>query len=167
MKHPFEVADEQIQEKKKQVDYDVREFSIEILVHKFKKKNICVPPYRPAFTWSTEKQSKFIESVILGIPMAPLLVVDVAKPGDKGGKWEIIDGVQRVHTLAQFMDNQLILNGLELLPLLNGKSIEDLSGSRRRRFAITPLKFIVFSNQSDVPMRIELFNRINSNRTEL
>jgi hypothetical protein len=59
----------------------------------------------------------------------------------------------------------LILNGLELLPLLNGKRIEDMSGSRRRRFAITPLKLIVFSNQSDVPMRIELFNRINSNRT--
>jgi hypothetical protein len=165
MKHPFEVADEQIQEKKKQVDYDVREFSIEILVHKFKKKNIYVPPYRPDFTWSLEKQSQFIESVILGIPIAPLFVVDVANPGDKGGKWEIIDGIQRVHTLTRFSENQLILNGLEMLTMLNGKKMEEMSGARQRRFLITTLRLIVFSKKSDLPIRMELFKRINTGRS--
>jgi Protein of unknown function DUF262 len=165
MEHPFDIAEAQIRDRKKQVDFDIKEFSIEKLVHKFKKNHICTPNDRKELNWSAEKQAKFIESVILGIPIAPLFVVDVAQSGDKGGKWEIIDGVQRIQTLTRFLDNQLILNGLELLTMLNGKSFADMSTPRRQRFMDTLLKFIVFSKKSEPSIRLELFQRINVGRS--
>jgi Protein of unknown function DUF262 len=164
MEHPFDIAEEQIRDQKRQVDFDIKEFSIEILVHKFKKNHIYAPDYRKDFNWSAEKQAKFIESVILGIPVAPLFLVDVAQSGDKGGKWEIIDGVQRIQTLTKFLDNQLILNHLQLLTMLNGKVFGDLSTPRRRRFMDTLLKLIVFSKKSEQPIRVELFQRMNEGR---
>ena len=161
MEHPFDIAAAQIRDKKKQVDFDIREFSIEILVHKFKTNHLLLPPYRKDSIWSTAKQSAFIESVILGIPIAPLFVVDVAQVGTKGSQWEIIDGVQRLHTLVQFLDNQLILNDLELLTMLNGKCFKDMSAPIRRQLMNTFLKLIVFSKKSDHDIRVELFQRMN------
>ncbi len=165
MEHPFDLAEAQIRAKKKEVDYDVKEFTVELMVHKFKHQQLYAPDYRKDFLWSPEKQAKFMESVILGIPIAPIFVVDTAKVGDKGSKWEIIDGIQRIYTLTRFVDNLLIIKDLQLLTMLNDKTFADMSGPRQRRLLDTSLKFIVFSKKSDLQIRMELFQRINSSRT--
>jgi hypothetical protein len=135
--------------------------SIEILVHKFKKHQIYVPEERKTLTWTLEKQTQWIESIIWGIPMPALFVVDVAKQSDKGGKLEIIDGAQRLLTLTLFLENQLILNGLHLLTELNGKSYADIVTTRRRRFLDTTMKVIVYSKKTTPEIRAEIFHRTN------
>jgi hypothetical protein len=165
MKHPFEIADQQIYEKKKQVDFDIREFSIEILVTRFQNTQIQAPETRKDLIWSSLKQSAFIESVILGIPILPLFVLDVTQERDSSSRWELLDGVQRVLTLVRFSENQLTLNGLKLLTMLNGKSFEDMSTSRQRRIAHTTVKLILFSKKSDLPMLHELAQRMNGERS--
>lgn len=45
------------------------------------------PAYQRLFRWSTAKQSQFIESIILEMPLPPIYMVEV---GD--AKWELIDG---------------------------------------------------------------------------
>jgi hypothetical protein len=164
MTSSFDTAEQQIVAKKQQADFDIQELSIEILVHKFKKHQIYVPEERKALTWSLEKQTQWIESIIWGIPMPALFVVDVAKQSDKGGKLEMIDGVQRLQTLRLFLDNQLILNGLHLLTELNGKSYTDLATTRRRRFLDTAMKVIVYSQKTTPEIRAEIFHRINMGR---
>jgi hypothetical protein len=165
MTNPFDIAEQQILDKKKQADFDMRELSIELLVHKFKNHNIYALDDRKTLVWTTEKQTKFIESVIWGIPIAPIFVVDVAKQGDKGGKLEIIDGVQRIQTLVSFLNNQLILNDLELLTELNGKYYSDIAAARRRRLLDTNLKMIVFSKKTPLEIRAEIFHRVNMIRS--
>jgi len=51
------------------------------------------PEYQRTFRWSGAKQSQFIESIILEMPIPPIYAVEVAE-----GKWELIDGLQRTCT---------------------------------------------------------------------
>lgn len=90
-----EQIEKQIEEEKKSVDYDTREFTIEIVVDKYLKnfeKNdneIFVPDYQREFTWDEQRQSKFIESIVLGLPVPLIFLAENEK-----GRLEIVDGSQ-------------------------------------------------------------------------
>ena len=60
MTHPFDLAEQQIRATKREVDFDIREFTIEYLVYKFDKGDIYIPDYQRDFIWEKDKQSKFI-----------------------------------------------------------------------------------------------------------
>jgi len=65
---------------------------------------LYVPDYQRNFVWKPDRQSKFIESVLLGVPLTPFLVSE-----DKNSRLEIIDGSQRLRTLIAFFENKLRL----------------------------------------------------------
>ena len=66
-----EIAEAQIRDRRKPVDYNTLEYPIEILVQKYldgidKDENeIFIPDYQREITWDEDRQSKFIESVLL------------------------------------------------------------------------------------------------------
>lgn len=115
-----EQIEKQIEEEKKSVDYDTREFTIEIVVDKYLKnfeKNdneIFVPDYQREFTWDEQRQSKFIESIVLGLPVPLIFLAENEK-----GRLEIVDGSQRIRTLAAFFSDELTLCNLKKLTNLN------------------------------------------------
>ena len=100
-----ELAEGQVLEHHKTIDYDTREYPVEVLVQKYLERldeddnELFVPDYQREHTWSEEHQSRFIESVLVGLPIQYLFVADV--PG-KEGRLEIVDGSQRIRTLASF-----------------------------------------------------------------
>jgi hypothetical protein len=53
--------------------------------------------YQRTFRWSEVKQSQFIESIILEMPVPPIYTVEVGE-----AKWELIDGLQRLSTYLHF-----------------------------------------------------------------
>lgn len=52
---------------------------------------IIKPNYQRTFRWATDKQSRFIESLLLEMPIPPIYVIEV-----EDGKYELIDGLQRI-----------------------------------------------------------------------
>lgn len=152
----------QINEQRKTVDFDTREFTIEILVDKYEKNinkdqnELYVPDYQREFVWDDERQSKFIESLLLGLPI-PLIFV--AEGSD--GRLEIVDGSQRIRTLAAFINNNLTITGLQKLNSLNGCSFDNLVESRKRKFRNIPIRMIVLSDQTTEDVRNDIFERIN------
>jgi len=52
---------------------------------------IISPEYQRAFRWEDKQRSDFIESILLGIPIPPIFVAE-----DKDGRWELVDGLQRI-----------------------------------------------------------------------
>ena len=78
MKKDPKLVEKQIKDEQKTVDYDTREFTIEIMVQKYlngideDRNEIFVPDYQREFVWDQERQSKYIESLILGLPI-PLM----------------------------------------------------------------------------------------------
>ena len=157
-----ENADKQIFLHQKEVAYDTREFTIEILVSKYKigleddLSEIYVPEYQREFVWDLERQSKFIESVMLGLPIPFIFIAEMLD-----GRFEIVDGSQRIRTLVGFLNNQLELKKLDMLTDLNGFHFEDLSIPRQRKFKNTVIRMIVLSDKATEEIRTEMFKRIN------
>lgn len=156
-------AEAQIIEKQRVVDYDIKEFTIEIIVDKYAKgKNddsneIYIPAYQRSFVWSKERQSKFIESILLGLPVPYIFTADI-----DDGRLEIVDGSQRIRTLEAFLNNELKLSELELLDKLNGLTFNDLPIARQRKIRNSTIRMIALSDKSDDDIRFLLFERINT-----
>lgn len=154
--------EEQIINEKKTVDFDTREFTVEYLVDKYLKdieidaNDIFVPEYQRDFVWDETRQSRLIESITLGLPIPIIFMAE-----DANGRLEIVDGSQRIRTIAAFLDNQLILTDLEKLTELNGLKYSDLPKSRQKKINNTPIRMIVLSESATEDVRNDLFERIN------
>lgn len=160
----IEKIEEQIQNQQQIIDFDTREFTIEYIVNKYDKgvdddtNEIYVPDYQREFVWDEIRQSKLIESIILGLPI-PLIFL--AENSSNENRLEIVDGSQRIRTLSAFLNNELELKGLEKLTYLNSYKFSQLQISRQRKFKNTPLRMIVLSDKSTDEVRNEIFERIN------
>jgi Protein of unknown function DUF262 len=163
-------ADEQIMEKQKIVDYQIREYTIELLVKKFQegrkenKNDIFIPDYQRKFVWDEKKQSFFIESLLLGMPIPYMFSADSA---ENDGRSEIVDGSQRLRTMEAFLDNKLVLVDLKKLDFLNGFRFSDFLDSRQRRFKRKTIRLIELTEKADYKVRKEIFSRINTTATLL
>lgn len=158
----------QITKERKAVDYDIKEFTVELILNKYEQgreddeNEIYIPSYQRAYVWDVKRASKFIESVLLGLPIPYLFVAETDE-----GRFEVIDGSQRIRTLANFKNNKLVLKGLEKLDLLNDLSYQDLSISRQRKFNNTTLRTITLTDKSDEDIRFLMFERINTGSVNL
>ncbi len=166
----IEAGEAQIVGNIRDVRYIVREYPTEVVVHKFLKgrsygtNEIFVPDYQRDLVWPDKNQSRFIESILIGLPVPFLFVADVSGDEDPTmeGRVEIVDGVQRIRTLTRFMTGDLVLSDLERLKDLNGFCYFDLAPSRQRRFSRATLRLIELTETVTEDVRRDMFDRINS-----
>ncbi|MBK3403450.1 DUF262 domain-containing protein [Methylorubrum populi] len=173
-KEEVEEAERQIRTVQQVVDYTVREYPVEVLVEKHltgektAQNEIFVPDYQRDLVWEDKRQAKFIESLLIGLPVPYLFVADVGNEDPElEGRLEIVDGTQRIRTLARFLTGELVLDGLEKLPGLNGFRFGDLPASRQRRFGRITLRLIELTEKADEETRRDMFDRINTGPVRL
>ncbi|HBQ99189.1 MULTISPECIES: DUF262 domain-containing protein [unclassified Roseofilum] len=172
-----EEAELEIREKKKVVEYDTKEYPVEVLVKKYKEgleedtNELYIPDYQREMIWEETRQSKFIESLLLGLPIPYIFVADLRPKQEDNeedlGRLEIVDGTQRIRTLDRFLNNDLKLCGLEKLKLLNDFKFSDLPLARQRRFNRVTIRMIVLSEKADEETRRDMFERINTGSVQL
>ena len=168
-KKSIEEVEAEIYEKRQNVRYDVRDMTVEALVQKYNDSLIVeetgnnsiynyifIPEYQIDFTWDKERQSKLIESLLLGLPIPFIFVAE-----NKDSSWEIVDGSQRIRTLHSFVNNELVLNNLKSIASLNGYKFNELEPSRRGKFLNTALRIIVLSEETTEDAKKDMFERIN------
>jgi len=177
-----EEAEMQIREKKKAVDYNTIEYTIEVIVQKYlnglsdDSNELFIPDYQREMIWDEKRQSKFIESILLGLPIPYIYVADTSEEAvDEQNaleikdlaRLEIIDGTQRIRTLANFTNDELSLKDLEKLDKLEGFKFSSLPIARQRRFQRTTIRMIQLTEDADEETRRDLFERINTGSVEL
>ncbi|MGD1807708.1 DUF262 domain-containing protein [Dapis sp. BLCC M126] len=170
-----EAAEAEIREKQKAVDYRTTEYPVEVIVQKYMegKENdtneLFIPDYQREMVWEEKDQSKFIESVFLGLPIPPIFVADIndEENEEDEARLEIIDGTQRIRTLTRFINNELILCELKKLSKLNNFRFEDLSLPRQRRFNRATIRIIQLTEKADEETRRDIFERINTGSIQL
>ena len=91
------IIDSEIKAKQSEVKYDLRDFTVDYLVQQFQDDRFYVPPYQRKFIWSDKHRCRFIESIMLGLPIPMMFVADM-----EDGRLEIVDGAQRIQTLECF-----------------------------------------------------------------
>lgn len=159
----------QLDSQRRKVDFDTYDIIVEQLISMVDSSSIDVAPvYQRQFRWDNLKRCHLIESVFLGVPVPSLFMAT-----NRDGTWELVDGVQRLSTIVQFagsdgalkklgLDNPLVLNGLEKLSEFNGLGFADLPNSLQLQFLRRPIKVITLSDKSDMIVRFDLFERLNT-----
>lgn len=163
-------AEAQVVQNMKDVRYIVREYPVGVVVGMYLRgleddaNEIFVPDYQRDLIWPEKNQSRFIKSLLIGLPVPFIFVADanVVDEPDKVGRLEIVDGVQRIRTLARFLTGELVLHGLERLPLLNDFTFHDMPPSRQRRFKRVTLRLIELTKSVGEDVRRDMFDRINT-----
>ena len=160
---------EQLDSERRLVSFDSYDLSVRQLLEMFESGEILVPPeYQRQFIWDASRESQLIESVLLGIPIPSLFMAT-----NSDSTWEIVDGVQRLGTLAHFFGTVKLLEKinrpqplqieeLEKLSALNGQAYEPLAKSVQLLFATRPMRVTVLNDKSDLSVRFDLFERLNT-----
>ena len=113
--------------------------------------------------WNSFQKSRLIESILLGIPLPVFYFSE-----DSEGVYTVIDGLQRITTIKEFMDNKFPLTKLEYLNHCNGKyykSEGNKAGLERkyvRRFNTTNILLNVIDPNSPPAVKYDIFRRINT-----
>ena len=121
-------AEAEIVEQSKRIEFYLTEYSIEILATKVRRGDFVVPAYQREFTWEDQRKSRFIESIIMGLPIPFLFFWEM-----ENGRLEIVDGSQRLRTVEEFVLGDFALGDLESLPTISGFRFGDLPESRQRK----------------------------------
>jgi len=102
--------------------------SIGEIMNLYKDEELDVhPEFQRFFRWDDEQKTKLVESILLGIPIPPIFVAQRTN-----GKWDVIDGQQRLSTILQFTQLLRKENGEKYEPLIlqPTKFIPSLCGIR-------------------------------------
>ncbi len=150
-------AEAQIVDQSKRIEFYLTEYSVELLTHKMSNEEFVIPKYQREFTWEDERRSRFIESVVMGLPIPFLFFWEMPD-----GKLEVVDGSQRLRTLQDFVLGEMRLTTLEVLDKISGFSFADLSESRQRKVKNRSIRGIVLHEHADEQARFDMFERINT-----
>lgn len=134
--------------------------SVESIIKKIKygEINIDTEFQRKRSLWSQSVKSQLIESLMIQLPIPPMYF-----DGRDTNKWDIIDGLQRLCTLKEFMlDHEWKLKDLEYLADYNGCSMEDLPRVYQRRIEEGQLAFYLILPDTPEDVKYSLFKRINT-----
>lgn len=170
-------------EVKIEVPFDPNDITINIvqqsigqIIELLEYGDILIPKFqRLPNLWSEKKKSRFIESLILGLPI-PLFYFDEGE--DK--KWRVIDGLQRISTLEHFiLGNKknvknltgnlepLVLKNLEFLSEYNGKTWDELHRDIKKRISLSQITINLIGKGTPEFVKYNIFSRINQNSMQL
>lgn len=121
------------------------------------------PEYQRRLVWDDGKKSRFIESLLMNIPVPPIFLYEIDL-----NRYEVMDGQQRLNTVLEFYENNLVLRGLETWSVLNGRTYSKCPpriqrGLDRRRISANVLlaENIKDPKQADF-IRRTVFERLNT-----
>lgn len=145
------------------------DYPVETLVSRMNSELFYIPDFQRQFIWSQNQSSRFIESLLLGLPVPGIFLFKESETG----RHLVIDGQQRLKSLQYFFDGifkgrEFRLTGLE--SDWEGQTHTTLSDADRARLADAVIHATVFKQdlpQNDINSVYEVFERINTGGSKL
>jgi hypothetical protein len=166
---------EEIDKTRQEIRTDGYSMSIGEWISLYENNEIEIhPAFQRFFRWSDYQKSTLVESILLGIPIPPIFVSQ-----REDGIWDVVDGVQRLSTVYEFVgilkDDQgdtkppLVLQKTKYLPSLQDKKWDDsedkensLSTAQRLLIKRAKISVSIVEKESDEMAKYELFQRLNT-----
>lgn len=148
--------------------------SVRELIMQYSEGDIEKPELQRRYVWSKKVASRFIESLLLGLPVPSIFLANM----EPSGKRLIIDGYQRIRTLHDFIHDGIWRGDDTVFRLVNSsiinerwrnKTYEELSESEKRRLKNYTIHAIIFEQKrpaNDTAM-FQIFERINTSGVTL
>lgn len=153
------------------------DWTTETIASQIAKGNIDLAPrFQRREAWKWDKQSLFIESLILGLPVPQIIL---AERKDDPGRFIVIDGKQRLLSLSNFYGlspdpilGSLTLTGLKNRDDLNGQTLSSIRDNILLRrelasFENQPIRTVIIANWGSDDYLYQVFLRINTGGTPL
>lgn len=169
---------ERINSKKKEIATDSYPMSIGELINLYRDEELDIhPQFQRLFRWNDYQKTKLIESIMLNIPLPSIFVSQ-----NDEGVWDVVDGVQRLSTIFQFVgelkdeNNQKILpfelQGTKYIPEFEGRhwandGINGFTRDLQLDFKRTKISINIVKKESDPSTKYELFQRLNTGGSQL
>lgn len=165
----------EIEQRSQEISTDALSMSVGELASLYRDKELDIhPEFQRFFRWTQGQKTRFIESLLLGIPIPSIFVSQTAN-----GTWDVVDGLQRISTVLELMGElkdqdqkqvpSLRLHGTRYLPSLEGmvwkkKTEQDIELSQLAKLKIKRARFDIkiVLNTSDPKSKYELFQRLNT-----
>jgi hypothetical protein len=137
------------------------------LIHDYKDVDLS-PDFQREFVWDSKRKSLLIESLMLGIPIPAFYLAE-----NQQGKYHVVDGLQRLTVISQYLNNEFPLRNLEYLKKGGGHEAEGryykedgkkkgISHEYLRRIAQTQLNVNIIDKSSPMKVKYDIFRRINT-----
>jgi hypothetical protein len=161
-----------IETRLKKVSTQSLDLSFNELVDMYEQKELNInPEYQRLFKWSEGARSRFIESLLLEMPVPPIYVVE-----EEDNKYLLIDGLQRISSYlhlrglltADQLDppvvkgEKLVLTDCDIVDELNGKTFDDLGTALQIKLKRAFIRVEVVRKGSDARFKYHMFKRLNS-----
>lgn len=153
---------------RKNIKTDSYDMSIGEIISLYQEGDLKLnPAYQRLYRWDTDHKVRFIESILIGIPIPEIFVAQ-----KKDGKWDIVDGVQRISTLLQLVGklpghNPLVLEGTKYLPSLKGMTWETMPTDAKRLLKRARIGVNIILTDNSIESQYELFQRLNTGGVSL
>lgn len=164
---------DEISKKAGEIYRESYQMSIGELINLYRDEEMDIhPEFQRVFRWSDYQKTKLIESIMLNIPIPQIFVSQ-----SDDGTWDIIDGVQRLSTIFQFVgvlkDEEgnnippLVLQATDALPSFAGMKWDgdgSLNFSKEQQLSLkrSRLDVTIIKKESDLNTKYELFQRLNT-----
>lgn len=145
------------------------DYTIEVLVDKWRTGQLVIPEFQRAYVWNLPQASRLVESFLLGLPVPQVFLYKERQ----SQKLLVVDGQQRLSTLAQFyngrFDDSRVFRLTGVDPRWNGRTYDTLTEPDRLRLDDTPLRSIVIQQlqPNDHSSVYLIFERLNTGGTQL
>ncbi len=154
---------DQVETARKEIKTDNYQMSIGEAISLYKEKEIKLnPAYQRLFRWEDDQKTNFIESLIIGIPIPPIFVAQ-----KEDGKWDVVDGVQRLSTIFQLTGDlegkpPLTLTSCKYIPAIEGRTWETLPSEIQRILKRSKITVNIILTENSVQSQYEVFQRLNT-----
>lgn len=158
---------------RKEIKTDSFSMSIGEIINLYREGDLeLAPAYQRLFRWNDEQKSKFIESILLGIPLPPIFVAQ-----KENSKWSVVDGLQRLSTVLQLtgelkyidkvtheekLKEPLVLTTTKKLPSLENFTWETLNDDIKRNIKRAKFSVNIILTENSIQAQYELFQRLNT-----
>ena len=122
--------EQQLEDKRNSLSTDRLDMSFGEIMSMYERDEIIIDPdFQRLFRWDEYQKTRFIESILIGIPIPPIFVAE-----DENGQWELVDGLQRISSIFSFFGilktpqekNNWILGKGDLIDSLENLASKDL-----------------------------------------
>lgn len=171
--------DKEINDARKEIVSDGYDMSLGELINLYKDNELRInPEFQRLFRWDITRKTRFVESILLGIPVPPIFVFQ-----DEKGIWQLIDGLQRLSTIFEFCgilkDEKGVvkpstMEGTKFLPSLSNKNWEcwtqgdeAIDKTMQLQIKRARIRVEILLKESDPLAKYELFQRLNTGGSRL